>query len=79
MAVRAKFHVTGIEDTKDADGAVTARRVTLLPVYSDSEENRTFWEATPSGALEMTITNKQAFEQFERDQVFYIDFTPADE
>lgn len=79
MAVRAKFKVSWVEDMKGKDGAVTSRAVTLLPVTSDSEENRTFWEATPSGSLNMTITNRAAFEQFARDQVFYLDFTPADE
>lgn len=77
--VRAKFRVSWVEDMKGGDGAVTSRAVTLLPVVGDSEENRAFWEATPAGSLNMTITNRTAFEQFERDQVFYIDFTPADD
>lgn len=51
------------------------RVVRLVPFYDpDDETNKSWSEATPSGAIEMTITNPAAFEQFEVDAEYYIDF-----
>lgn len=80
MAVRAKFKVQSIQDSTDQAGKVHGRRVTLTPVYSDdpAHENRSFWQATPIGSIDMWINNPAAFEQFEQGAEYYIDFTRAD-
>lgn len=75
--VRAKFLVVSVEPSS-AGGEVTSKTVRLRPVSGDSDENRTFWEATPAGSLEMTITNPLAFDQFLPGQSYYIDFTPTE-
>jgi hypothetical protein len=78
--VRAKFKVQSIQDSTDADKKVFSRRVILHPVYSDdpAHENRAFWQATPSGSIDMWINNPAAFDQFEEGAEYYIDFTRAE-
>lgn len=51
MSVRAKFTVESV--TNHAGGGNT---VNLHPVHATCEENKAFWQATPSGKLEMNIT-----------------------
>jgi len=68
MSVRAKFKCHS-----NNNGIVT-----LHPVYAGSDENKTFWEATPAGTIALTITNQQAKEQFIVGQEYYVDFTPAE-
>jgi hypothetical protein len=68
---------------------VTARaygpaKVTLAPQYSsDSAESpevlaeiRSFFEATPSGSLELNINNDKAAEQFQPGGDFYLHLEP---
>jgi hypothetical protein len=86
--VRAKFHVTNVTLYAEPKGAGS---VTLAPVYkyqqgisgNACEENRQFWEATPSGQITMSITNPSGFapfvEAFHRSKPFYVDFTEASE
>lgn len=58
--VTAKFKVSQVNDYG------TYRQVHLGPVYSSdkSSPNYSWSMATPSGKLEMTITNPAAYEQF---------------
>jgi hypothetical protein len=51
----------------------------LYPVYSDdpAHENHSFWRSTPTGMIDMSITNPAAFEQFEDGAEYYIDFDRA--
>lgn len=66
--VRAKF-----ECTKN-DGS----DVELQPVVAGSpEENKAFWKATPSGKLEMWVSNPDAADFFEVGEEYYLDFTKA--
>jgi hypothetical protein len=53
--------------------------VFLSPVYSDkpNSENKSFWDATPSGDIRMTIKNDAAARLFEVNMEYYVDFTPA--
>lgn len=44
-----------------------------------SDEDRAFWEATPSGSLEMYISNPDTKDFFEENKKYYVTFTPADE
>lgn len=73
MTTRAKFNVAEIAKYGNDGGA----KVILLPVIGNSEENKTFWRATPSGKIEMFINNPEAVKQFETFGEFYIDFTKA--
>ncbi|MBW4678000.1 MAG: hypothetical protein KME52_29620 [Desmonostoc geniculatum HA4340-LM1] len=68
--MRAKFRVENI--THHASGG---NSVNLTPVLSGSEENKSFWQSTPSGKLEMYINNPNARTFFEPGAEYYIDFT----
>lgn len=71
--VRAKFKV----ETKDPG---EQGRVTLRPVYSSdpNHENKSFWDATPGGNIELYITNPAGFRQLELGKEYYVDFSPAE-
>ena len=85
MSVRAKFKVTSIMTTmgsrKEGDRYVPAemRTVSLIPVMGTEGENKEFWEATPSGKIELGVINLAAALPFDLNREFYVDFTPADE
>lgn len=68
MSVRAKFKCQG-----NTNGTVS-----LLAVTDGSEENKAFWQYTPSGSISLTITNPAAMNQFEAGKEYYVDFTPTD-
>ena len=71
--VRAKFAVSYI--AKQPDGSAV---VNMTAVTSGCEENKSFSEYTPSGSIQMTISNgKPAQELFEPGKEYYVDFTPA--
>lgn len=70
MSVRAKFLVESV--TNHAGGGNT---VNLRPVHTGSEENKSFWQATPNGKLEMYINNPSAADFFKPAAEYYIDFT----
>jgi hypothetical protein len=73
MSVRAKFKV----ETK---GEGVSGKLVLRPVYSSdpNHENKSFWDATPNGVIEMYITNPIAFAKFQIGSEYYIDFTKAE-
>ncbi len=52
-------------------------RIHLIPVMTGSEENKAFWQHTPSGQIEMTINNPTAIEQFTPGAEYYVTFAPA--
>jgi hypothetical protein len=86
--VRAKFFVRAVELFSSPPGSGCVK---LAPVYkyqqgisgNACEENRKFWEATPSGEISLSITNPEGFkpfvEAFQRNKPFYVDFTEAPE
>lgn len=49
----------------------------LRAVHGNGEENKSYAEATPSAALSMTITNKEALGSFIPGGEYYIDISPA--
>lgn len=54
--------------------------VILSPVYAGpdaSDEDKAFWESSPTGKLELTITNAAAAETFELGKTYYVTFEPA--
>lgn len=72
VSVRAKFFVKKVEVYLES-----SRLIVMSPVYSQdpNHENKSFWDATPSGELQMTINNSKAARFFEPGQEYYIDFT----
>lgn len=58
---------------------VEKRTIILSPVYSSdpTSENHTFWQASPSGRIELGTVNPEAWKQFELGKEYYIDFTIA--
>ncbi|MDN8617853.1 hypothetical protein [Variovorax ginsengisoli] len=78
MSVRAKFKVVSITTSARWNGPGTMGTVKLQPVTSGSEENKKFYEATPSGEITLGTINQDALAQFEIGKEFYVDFTPAE-
>lgn len=64
---RAKFRCD-----KNENGGIVLNAVT-----SGSDENKGFFEATPSGSIQMGIVNKDAAAQFVPGQEYYVDFSEA--
>lgn len=81
MTVRAKVRCTGVatfESWYKGKQAV-GRTVKFAFVMDDgTEENKRFWEASPStNPIEITIANPDAGKQFELGMEYYIDFIPS--
>ncbi|HEY9657688.1 MAG TPA: hypothetical protein V6C65_04425 [Allocoleopsis sp.] len=75
MSVRAKFTCLSKEhDTSDP----THGSVTLHAVVTGSEENKSFFNMTPNGIINLGILNPDAFAQFEPGKDYYVDFTAAE-
>lgn len=71
--VRAKFKVESVTNHANGFGEVS-----MAPVTTGSEENKSFWKYTPSGSLKMSIDNPAALEQFKPGKEFYVDFHEAE-
>ena len=74
-SIRAKFYCNSVES--DEYGEL----VKLSAVYGnddkDNEENNQFAESTPSGEVEMMISNPDAKGFIEEGKMYYLDFTEA--
>jgi len=87
MRVRAKFRLIAqknsessiFKDGKWIPGVVTS--LEFIPVMASDKdpENRKFWEATPSGKIELNIVNPEAVKEFELLKEYYVDFTLAEQ
>jgi hypothetical protein len=78
MSVRAKFVVGSITRTKHWDANKgEVQTIKLSPVFAGSEENKKFYEATPTGTIELGTVNEEAAKTFELGKEYYVDFTPA--
>ena len=53
--------------------------VVLIPVADSSPENKAFWEATPSGRIELGIVNPKAIKELKLMKEYYVDFTEVPE
>lgn len=75
--VRAKFTVSQL--FKDANGNVLVKLWAVYKGDESSPENESFSNSTPSGNVEMYITNPAAAEFFEKlaGKYVYLDFTEA--
>ena len=79
--IRAKFRVHNLTEWNGGpDGAKSGERVQMSPVYSSdpNSENYSFSQATPSGSIDLNITNPSAFGLFKEGREYFIDFTPAE-
>lgn len=77
--VRAKFTVQSITRTKHWDRTKgEVQTINLNPVSDGSAENKAFFEATPSGRIELGTINEDAARQFELGKSYFVDFTPAE-
>jgi len=79
--IRAKFRLTEQKNSAGWRGDKPAILASLLfvPVGDDTEENKKFWDATPSGRIEMDVLNPEAIEGFEVMKEYYVDFTEVPE
>ena len=82
--VRAKFTVTNL--LKDQYGSVVVKLYAVYKGDESSPENESFSNSTPSGSVELTLTNPAAIEFFEKvgpdsatctGKYVYLDFTEA--
>lgn len=79
--IRAKFRLTewkNSEGGRRVDGKYEScilASLVFIPVGDDSPENKQFWEATPSGRIELGVVNPEAVEEFELLKEYYVDFT----
>lgn len=94
MAVRAKFRLNSFTTElhnqyphKDANGnidysrpePVEKRTLNMTPVQSgDTPEDKAFWDASPSGSMQLGVVNQDAWKHFELGKCYYVDFTPAE-
>jgi hypothetical protein len=69
MSVRCKFVCSFKE----------GQSVHFSPVYSGSEENQKFFQATPGGQIAFYTVNQSALAQFEQGKEYYVDFTAAED
>lgn len=72
MSVRAKFQCTSANEVGEG-----FKNVSMSPVFGGSEENKRFFNATPSGSIQLGVINAEAAQQFEVGKEYYVDFTPA--
>ena len=72
LAIRCKFVCTKKEESD------RCASILMVPVYSGSEENKKFFESTPSGGIELGVVNPEAAKQLEEGKEYYIDITPAE-
>lgn len=77
MTVRAKMKCFTVTPLASGDPNERMAQIHLLPVYSDSEENKTWSKYTPNGEIRLYVTNPVAIEQFEAGKEYFVDFTPA--
>lgn len=76
--MRAKFRVSNVEKLSGSEklSFVAVAKSDGYPP-DGSDENNTFAKWTPTATCEMYVNNPALHGKFERDQEFYVDFTPA--
>lgn len=76
--VRAKFKCTEIKHVATQSPNDVLAMLTFIPVYGDGKDNKEWSKYTPSGKLEMTVTNPSAIDKFEIGKDYYLDFKPVE-
>lgn len=70
--MRAKFYVTSVTDYGHS------KQATLSAQYSSGKpEDNEFAAATPSGKIEITISNPAAMDYLKVGKKYYVDFSEA--
>lgn len=82
MNIQAKMNCQSVTRTSYRPGGVDEKvfqeRVILTAVsYGDSDENKSFSEATPDAKLDILISNQSALGAFEPGEDYYINFAAA--
>lgn len=73
--VRAKFVCTNVNDSPEYQ----QKMVALMPVTTESEENKSFSKYTPAGNVQLSISYEtEASNFFEEGKEYYLDFTKAE-
>jgi hypothetical protein len=74
--IQALFQVHDVLQRVAPDGTVEQQIVRLGAVYENNPDhpNYTFWKATPTAQMEMTINNPAAFDTFVRGRKFLLTF-----
>jgi hypothetical protein len=85
--MRAKFRVSSVNPpsvpVSEGISMAPAQTVKAHPVAASgypadgSDENNSYAKWSPSGSLELTITNPALSNKIKEGDVFYLDFTPA--
>jgi len=75
-SIQAKVSVTAVKVNGEGENKYS-EEVYMHPVYGNGEENKSYSEATPSGAIQLTITNKNAWGFFVEGKEYYVNFTQA--
>ncbi|WP_065091626.1 hypothetical protein [Rhizobium leucaenae] len=80
VQVRAKFFVSDVRHS-EVPGTDPYAVITMMPVfgtYGDGKDNESWSKYTPSGKIEMSITNPAAIDRLEKGKAYFVDFTPAE-
>ena len=75
MAVQAKFYVTEVSRRAQQGGEFSGETVKLQAAMG--EDNKSWSQWTPSGSVEMWITNSEAAKQFIPGQYVMVTFEPV--
>lgn len=75
---QAKFMCQRVDESKYAGGKSTKIVLTAVTPYNSDWDSKVFWDATPSGTVELQVVNERAIEYFEPGQKYYVDFIKAD-
>lgn len=78
MNVLARFRCIEIKHLVTSSPTDVMAQLTLIPVYGDGKGNETWSKYTPSGKLEMLVTNPSAIAAFELGKTYQIEFSPVD-
>ena len=77
MTTRAKFICQSHNISKYQGGESVKIILTAVTAYN-SQDDKPFWDATPSGTIEIQVANKEAQKLFEPGKKYSVDFTPTE-
>lgn len=79
MRVSSITESEGYDPKTKAIGVSPAKTVKLQCSYDTTiPEDQRFYDATPTGHIEMVVNNPVALEQLTIGKSFYVDFTPCE-
>lgn len=78
MNVKARFRCTEIKNLLTSSPTDVLATITMIPVYGDGKGNESWSKYTPSGKLEMNVTNPAAIAGFELGKTYELTFAPVE-